>query len=183
MAGSTGNTTRASKAKVRTGCITCNCISTGRVCDGYTSAPKPAASLSETRRLAAGEARAQEFFNIKSVPEMLGFFVRPFWDAVLQFGLTEPLIKHAITALATAHEVYSTPLLLATHRSDGMKFAIQSYNRAIAARRKRASDADSMPLMALASIIFVYSTKRQPFNLKGWNSFPEAAYSSNLFET
>ncbi|KAH6988856.1 hypothetical protein BKA56DRAFT_668063 [Ilyonectria sp. MPI-CAGE-AT-0026] len=169
MAEDTVKPTRTSKSKVRTGCITCKirrikcdeskpacirCTSTGRKCDGYVSARTPAAGPRSPAKLACTEARAQEFFYHKTVPELSGFFGRPFWNTVLQFSLTEPSIRHASVALATLHEVHSTPLSLTTTNRDSLKFAIQSYNRAISTLRKRASDPASTPLVALASIIF-----------------------------
>ncbi|KAM5378097.1 hypothetical protein ACJZ2D_004555 [Fusarium nematophilum] len=93
----------------------------------------------------------------KTVPQLSGFFGRPFWNTVLQFSLTEPAIRHATIALATLHEEHtqhSIPIAAATQLRDGIKFAIQSYNRSINTVLKRASDPTSMPVVTLASIVF-----------------------------
>ncbi|KAH6883833.1 hypothetical protein B0T10DRAFT_136667 [Thelonectria olida] len=163
---------RTSKPKVRTGCITCKvrrvkcdelrpacdrCTSTGRKCDGYVSASTPVAGPGRPvrlSRLASREARAQEFFYHETVPQLSGFFGRPFWNTVLQFSLTESSIRHASVALATLHEEHSTPASLITKQKDSLKFAMQSYNRAISTILRTASDPTSMPLVVVASIVF-----------------------------
>ncbi|KAI3585599.1 hypothetical protein IWW34DRAFT_289846 [Fusarium oxysporum f. sp. albedinis] len=167
----TTKSTRNGKPKVRTGCITCKirrvkcdelwpachrCTSTGRKCDGYVSAPTPVGLTAPPRfgRLTSKEARAQEFFYHETVPQLSGFFGRPFWDTVLQFSLTEASMRNASVALATLHEQHSTNMSLTTTEKDRLKFAIQSYNRAINMILKNASDPTSIPLVAVASIVF-----------------------------
>jgi len=104
---------RASKPKVRTGCITCKirrikcdetqpacsrCTSTGRRCDGYRILPRKqrsdrskavvSAPPTPERRLdvvpgTADELRAQEFFFATSSPQLASYFDASFWTQLV----------------------------------------------------------------------------------------------------
>lgn len=104
---------RASKPKVRTGCITCKirrikcdetqpacnrCTSTGRRCDGYLILPRKqrsdcskavvSASTTPERCLevvpgTADELRAQEFFFANSSPQLASYFDAAFWTQLV----------------------------------------------------------------------------------------------------
>ncbi|KAF4948577.1 hypothetical protein FSARC_13697 [Fusarium sarcochroum] len=131
------------------------CTSTGRKCDGYASTSTAVAGPVAPPRLgglALKEARAQEFFYHETVPQVSGFFGRPFWNIVLQFSLTEASIRHASVALAALHEEHST--ISQTSQKDSLKIAFQSYNRAINTILKLASDPASIPLVIISSIVF-----------------------------
>lgn len=124
---------RASKPKVRTGCLTCKirrvkcdetkpncdrCTSTGRKCDGYnipprkkrrclsareTSIPAPEKCL-EVVSGTQDELRALEFFHERTAPGLSGYFDADFWTRlVFQMSSAEPCLRHAMVAVGTLH--------------------------------------------------------------------------------
>ncbi|KAJ5105414.1 hypothetical protein NUU61_002761 [Penicillium alfredii] len=170
--------TRASRPKVRTGCLTCKarkikcdegkpactrCINAGRVCDGYSPLkssvvmPKPVTPV--TAPTSPMEPRVLEFFFQKSAPQLAGFLEGGFFQGtVLQLSLAEPAIRQAIAAIGALHEQGPFGLQSA---SSGMnrwplELPIQLYNRAIRSIiDKAASDPNhSTPVIATASILF-----------------------------
>lgn len=96
------------------------CSSTGRRCDGYTTTPD--ARPSEKQQLVrvkptpgrgptfgsqynALEKRTFDFFRSKTARCMSGYFQDPVWERLaLQASYTEPVIRHAINAVAALHE-------------------------------------------------------------------------------
>ncbi|KAL2848435.1 hypothetical protein BJY01DRAFT_246447 [Aspergillus pseudoustus] len=159
---------RASKPKVRTGCITCKirrvkcdegkpacsrCFDTGRKCDGYAS---PASALGEPRGLqpvapatSATESRALDFFFHTTSPQLAGFLDTDFWKrSVLQFSLAQPAIRQGLAALGSLHEYEQG---WATNNA----VAEQLYSRAIRSTVDKAAAGDmSVPIVVMASIIF-----------------------------
>ena len=96
------------------------CSSTGRRCDGYTTTPDarpsekqqlvrvkptPAKGLTFGIEYNALEKRTFDFFRSKTAPCMSGYFQDPVWERLaLQASYTEPVIRHAINAVAALHE-------------------------------------------------------------------------------
>ncbi|KAL2803124.1 hypothetical protein BJX63DRAFT_412961 [Aspergillus granulosus] len=159
---------RASKPKVRTGCITCKirrvkcdetkpscfrCVSTGRRCDGY-AAPEPQAGGPHALRpvtsfVSTTESRALDFFFHTTSPQLAGFLDADFWKrSVLQLSLAEPAIREGLAALGSLHEYEDG------QRTDGA-VAEQLYSRAIRSTAEKAAAGDmSVPIVVMASIIF-----------------------------
>ncbi|KAK5114894.1 hypothetical protein LTR62_002053 [Meristemomyces frigidus] len=126
---------RASKPKVRTGCTTCKirkvkcdetkpscdrCTTTGRKCDGYSTAPRKNArrspnqadldndgfqsalerSLETSRTSTPQELLALEFFYTRTAPSLASYFDASFWtQLVQQISRVEPAIMHAMVAV------------------------------------------------------------------------------------
>ena len=127
---------RASKPKVRSGCITCKirrvkcdeakpacgkCVATGRKCDGYGSKTGehhqmidaimvPSLSSLQVRQPGNGlEMRAVEHFRLQTAPALSFFHNSSFWShIVLQTGFYEPAVLHAAAAVSLFHEQYQT---------------------------------------------------------------------------
>ncbi|KAK5134157.1 hypothetical protein LTR08_006932 [Meristemomyces frigidus] len=125
---------RASKPKVRTGCLTCKirrikcdeikpccsrCTSTGRKCDGYSIPPrkgKSNANLADVAVIApercpevvpgtAEELRALNFFHARTAPGLSSYFDADFWLRLcFRMSKSEPAIRHAMVAVGTLHE-------------------------------------------------------------------------------
>ncbi|KAL3457038.1 hypothetical protein BJX64DRAFT_29160 [Aspergillus heterothallicus] len=164
----TSRRTRASKPKVRTGCITCKirrvkcdetkpacsrCINTGRKCDGYAS-PSEAMQVPRGLQLvapsaSAAESRALDFFFHSTSPKMAGFLDADFWKrSVLQLSLSEPAIRQGLAALGSLDE-------FAGGRTPDSALAQELYSRAIRSIVDKASTGDmSVPIVVMASIIF-----------------------------
>ncbi|KAK0289354.1 hypothetical protein LTR35_002551 [Friedmanniomyces endolithicus] len=120
---------RASRPKVRTGCVTCKirrvkskvkpecdrCTSTGRKCDGYYIPPRknarkdPDAMIDlpiaperclEVVRGTSGELRALEFFHARTAPNLSSYFDAGFWTRlVFQVAHVEPAIMQAMVTV------------------------------------------------------------------------------------
>ncbi len=119
---------RASKPKVRSGCVTCKirrikcdeakpecsrCISTGRKCDGYEIKPRKKRSdcltinkpLPVINDIGPAELRSLGFFHHKSAPSLSSYFDAEFWTRlVFQMSYVEPSVRHAMIALGALHE-------------------------------------------------------------------------------
>lgn len=95
------------------------CTSTGRKCDGYTTTSDtdsqekrivrvkqtPSKGLTFGIQYNALEKRTLDFFRSKTAPCMSGYFQDPVWERLaLQASHTEPVIRHAVNALAALHE-------------------------------------------------------------------------------
>ncbi|EIT75473.1 hypothetical protein AO1008_10879 [Aspergillus oryzae 100-8] len=168
---------RASKPKVRTGCITCKirkvkcdegkpacarCVSTGRKCDGYasqtTSSNISQPLLTAVTAKSSTESRALEFFFHKSSSQLSGFFEGSFWKVtVLQLSLVEPAIRQAIAAIGSLHEHKGGCKLLPSFNTAGgdPHPAIQLYTRALRSTiEKSAADTGAIPVVVVASILF-----------------------------
>ncbi|KAE8374551.1 hypothetical protein BDV26DRAFT_284222 [Aspergillus bertholletiae] len=153
---------RASKPKVRTGCVTCKCTSTGRKCDGYASPTAPsqisAPLLAVTTAKSSNESRALEFFFHKSSSQLAGFFEGSFWKVtVLQLGLVEPSIRQAMAAIGSLHEHKGGCKLLPSFNAAGgdPDPAILLYTRALRSTiEKSAADPSAIPVVVVASILF-----------------------------
>ncbi|KAJ5675793.1 hypothetical protein N7462_008690 [Penicillium macrosclerotiorum] len=152
---------RAFKPKVRTGCITCKCVRSGRQCEGY-ELPKSLVIL--PRALAPAptvesplETRALELFFHKTAPQLAGYFEGPlFQGSVVQISLVEPAIRHAIAAVAMLHEEISASPATREGKSQASKLPIQLYNRSIRGIiDKVQAGPTAMPLIAMANILFI----------------------------
>ncbi|KAL3482765.1 hypothetical protein BJX62DRAFT_100761 [Aspergillus germanicus] len=165
---STARRPRASKPKVRTGCITCKirrvkcdegkpscsrCLSTGRKCDGYAPPePGPGAPLAlrpVAPSASAAESRALDFFFHTTSPQLAGFLDADFWKrSVLQLSLAEPAIRQGLAALGSLHEYDG-------EQTSDCGVAEQLYNQAIRSTVQKATAGDlSVPIVVMASIIF-----------------------------
>ncbi|RFU25489.1 hypothetical protein B7463_g10846, partial [Scytalidium lignicola] len=134
------------------------CIRIGLTCGGYPSLRSSGtgtgvsrSSLEPNSELQAPEwqlaqlpgspkeRRAIEFFYHCTVPQLSGLFSHSFWGRfVLQLGIRDPAIRHAMIAVSTIHEAteetdvtapYSTNSIAI--RDEKAKFAFMSYNKAI----------------------------------------------------
>ncbi|KAL2786953.1 hypothetical protein BJX66DRAFT_19476 [Aspergillus keveii] len=168
---STARRSRASKPKVRTGCITCKmrrvkcdegkpscsrCLSTGRKCDGYAiqePGPRPGGGPLALHPVApsvpATESRALDFFFHTTSPQLAGFLDADFWKrTVLQLSLAEPAIRQGLAALGSLHEYEGG-------QTSDSGVAEQLYNQAIRSTVQKATAGDmSVPIVVMASIIF-----------------------------
>ncbi|OBT67997.1 hypothetical protein VE03_01523 [Pseudogymnoascus sp. 23342-1-I1] len=143
---------RASKPKVKTGCITCKirrvkcdeskphcrrCLSTGRTCDGYSpprdhshSIPLPSALT--TLPGTPSERHSFHFFHTHTSPQLRGLFASPFWSQhVLQASLREEAIWHAAVALGALHGGFSMSGMGGGVGGAGEEFAVRQYIKAI----------------------------------------------------
>ncbi|EYE90902.1 Zn(II)2Cys6 transcription factor [Aspergillus ruber CBS 135680] len=171
---------RASKPKVRTGCLTCKarrikcdegkpeckrCKIGGRKCDGFLPAQEEMLAIVPKQLIGVptvtlpGESRALEFFFHKSAPLLAGFFESAFWNgSVLQLSLVEPAIRQAIAAIGSVHEEQGLKRLQGgsgSSSSTGFVTAVQLYNRAIRLVIARAEvDPNAIPAVTMASILF-----------------------------
>lgn len=169
---------RASKPKVRTGCLTCKarrikcdegkpeckrCKIGGRKCDGYLPAQEGMLAIVPKQLIGVpavtlpGESRALEFFFHRSAPLLAGFFEGAFWNgSVLQLSLAEPAIRQAIAAIGSVHEEQGLKRLEDSNVSSaGPQTAVQLYNRAIRLVIARANvDPNAIPAVTMASILF-----------------------------
>ena len=132
------------------------CTRTGRNCDGYILQLRPLNVLIEpsptTSTTSSAEQRALEFFYHNTSPHLINYFNRSFWKgSVLQFSLTEPLIRHAIAAVGALHEGLRT-----ANHDEAMSIALGLYNQAIhlAVRRPSTDASGSLPVLIIASIVF-----------------------------
>ncbi|KAJ5168817.1 uncharacterized protein N7482_004411 [Penicillium canariense] len=149
---------RASKPKVRTGCTTCKCTRTGRICDGYGT-PKstalfralaPAPAIDDTR-----EPHALEFFFVKTAPQLAGYFGGAFFQgSVLQLSLAEPAIRQAIAAIGILHESTATGKW-ASKGNSPPNVHIQLYNRSIRTIiNKVVAGPNASPVIATTNVLF-----------------------------
>ncbi|KAK4123060.1 hypothetical protein N657DRAFT_574109 [Parathielavia appendiculata] len=165
--------TRASKPKVRTGCITCKirrvkcdeakprchrCTSTGRQCDGYlaavSSVPPSVRAIGGQRQghePSQQENRALGFFFRQTAPGLSGFFGQAFWrGCVLHLSISEPAVRYALTSLGTMHEA-----LCRDGVCDPTTFALHSYNKSIRSlAHKGAAGPETAITYLICSIIF-----------------------------
>ncbi|KAL4863007.1 hypothetical protein BDV12DRAFT_34191 [Aspergillus spectabilis] len=166
---------RASKPKVRTGCITCKirrvkcdegkpachrCVSTGRKCDGYVQQKQPALGAPRelrqcTTTITCQESRALEFFFNTTSNTFAGFLEGAFWKrSVLQFSLAEPCIREALAALGTLHE-HEGSRAAPDCLTPEFKVAEQWYSRAIRSTVDKAATGETaIPIVVTASILF-----------------------------
>ncbi|KAF2867370.1 hypothetical protein BDV95DRAFT_582020 [Massariosphaeria phaeospora] len=151
------------RPKTKTGCITCRirrvkcdevkpycqrCTSTGRKCDGYTTAApsthtyqmvysrsplsfaKTGLDLNTTE-----EQEAFHFFKQHSASELSGFFDAVFWQSeILQASHSCPSIRYAVIALAALHRKFIVgrmPVVAEDTSDKQLRFALLQSNRAI----------------------------------------------------
>ncbi|KAL4743933.1 hypothetical protein BDV11DRAFT_201381 [Aspergillus similis] len=166
-----GSRSRASRPKVRTGCITCkirkvkcdegkpSCQRTGRKCDGYARRPSttseglPQELTVATTAISAAETQALEFFFCTTSSCLAGFLDGAFWKrSVLQLSLSEPSIRLAIAALGSMHESEASAH---TRSASANQAAIQLYGRAIRSTIDKASTGSlATSVIVMASILF-----------------------------
>ena len=82
------------------------CSSTGRICDGYSSAVKISCSIQPGPRRSKKENRYFELFQHNTILGLMGFDHRStFWSyMVLQFSQSSPAVLHAALALSALQE-------------------------------------------------------------------------------
>ncbi|KFA51612.1 hypothetical protein S40293_03954 [Stachybotrys chartarum IBT 40293] len=148
-----GKRKRAYRPKTTSGCSTCKvrrvkcdetqpsclrCSSTGRTCDGYSSAQSSNSNRSREATLAivqtlshdaescAQSRRSLAFFAQQTCQQLAGFFGSLFWERlVLQAAHREPALRYALVAIGALHEQI-------TLESDHPKtFALKQYSLAI----------------------------------------------------
>ncbi|KAI9711512.1 MAG: hypothetical protein M1820_002075 [Bogoriella megaspora] len=171
---------RVGHKKVRTGCVTCKCIDTGRKCEGYLPPQKrrhfgidrdetPPSEASEKEPLlvsrqlnsplgSPAQKRYLEFYQISMASKMSGYFDSGFWNRlILQLSHTEPCINHAITALSSMHEQFEASSRSSPpYSAKGDELTLQSYNAAIKSLSvKLNSDAQSVTVPLVACLLFV----------------------------
>ncbi|KAL5000109.1 hypothetical protein BDV10DRAFT_193141 [Aspergillus recurvatus] len=169
-----GSRFRASRPKIRTGCITCKirrvkcdegkpschrCLSTERKCDGYArrsstiSEGLPQKLAVSTAAISAAETRALEFFFCTTSSCLAGFLDGAFWKrSVLQLSLSEPSIRLALAALGSMHESEASATAGNVSASQA---AIQMYAQAIGSTIDKASTGSlATSVVVMASILF-----------------------------
>ena len=114
----------------------CNrCIRSGRRCDGYV--PRRVVHVTFDVPGSHEERRSYHFFRMKSVTEMVGVQDAAFWhDFLLQFGHSEPAVKHALVAIASLHEsLEASNYDIPTQQNDAARklrtYSLNYYNKAI----------------------------------------------------
>lgn len=162
------------------------CSSTGRKCDGYTNPPKPTtptlappvtstelqlsttllSSLSLYPSTNAREQRSVHFFIHNTAPQLSGFYGEDFWDRlVLQTVHCEPVIYHAIIALGSMHERFTTNADVITSSSEARSqlevqyakdsFALSHYGVAIRSLvAQRGEQRPAMDVCLMACLLF-----------------------------
>ncbi|SPQ22643.1 43faf71b-e4b5-40d8-ae3f-200c48d3c729 [Thermothielavioides terrestris] len=157
------NANHKARARVKTGCQTCRnrkvkcdegrpaclrCVRTHRTCGGYGvwgggSPLHPARpSLAERLQVAGPVATASrdectllEWFRFRAATKLRGPFGSPFWDAlVMQAGVSEPAVFHAVVALCSVHKggsqgTQSTKLTSSLDQRE--RFTLLHYSKAI----------------------------------------------------
>ncbi|KAJ5755665.1 hypothetical protein N7533_005208 [Penicillium manginii] len=152
---------RAAKPKVRTGCITCKCSRTKRVCGGYRSVPlKPPIPrlLAVAPGVDSTTQHALEVFFLCTAPALAGYFEHAFFQgSVLQFSLGEPAILQAIAALGSLHEQAAASDIQDLHRKPLLpELPLKLYNRAIRVMvEKITADHNNLPFIAMVNILFI----------------------------
>ncbi|GAE00137.1 conserved hypothetical protein [Paecilomyces variotii No. 5] len=161
------------------------CVSTGRVCDGYGIWGGGDSYGSRQRCLArasqhggvmvlslAGHSRTTdeaqhfEWFQLRTVTKMPGFFALPFWNTLLfQTCQTEPAIWHAIITLSAVHrqEFLHLDIQHDCARNaidDQEQFMLRHYTKAIGHLRshppdKNKNNRSSIHIALIACVVFV----------------------------
>ncbi|RAL16152.1 Zn(II)2Cys6 transcription factor domain-containing protein, partial [Aspergillus homomorphus CBS 101889] len=154
-----------------------NCTTTGRSCEGYDPAPLPRSTTSQRRQAiafhlppivttknpyltTADERRCFEFFQSRTIPDILGAFDSPLWhQLVLQMARLDPAVCHAAMALAAAHqESQATGMGLrpAKQQSPWNLFASDQAARSFALLRRRNPRDPMVPqVVLLCCVLFV----------------------------
>lgn len=171
-----GNTVRRVKCdEAKPACL--RCTSTGRKCDGYSyeldKSPAPGSTGDIVVRTSVKsdlvvnpfgterERRSWDFFCIKSVSHLSGFYGSEFWGRlVLQAAHHDQGIRHALIALSSVHERYERQheFPCFSFEDDGsVQFALKQYNLAIQRLISPSSkDQQTLPDVHLVScIIFI----------------------------
>ncbi|KAJ9309167.1 transcriptional regulator family: Fungal Specific TF [Paecilomyces variotii] len=157
------------------------CVSTGRVCDGYgiwgggDSYGNRQRSLASqhggvmllslaSRSRTADEVQHFEWFQLRTVTKMPGFFALPFWNTLLfQAGQTEPAIWHAIMTLSAVHRREFLHLdnqdeCARDAIDDQEQFMLRHYTKAIGHLRSHTPDksnGSSVRIALIACVVFV----------------------------
>ncbi|KAH8878744.1 hypothetical protein GQ53DRAFT_850045 [Thozetella sp. PMI_491] len=110
------------------------------------------ASPNSGRSASRAQLRALQFYIEKTVGQLTTFFPDELWDTiVLQLSHTEPCIQHALSALASYHELFTN----ATGRLGwDPPFGIQQYNAAIKLLRASAGSSAAMDVNLVSVPIF-----------------------------
>ena len=81
------------------------------------------------------ERRSFTFFKVQTIPEISGYFPSDFWERLVPLAAYhEPVLKHAVIALASLHERFQKDdqsILRSNDDLAGGGFALQQYNKAI----------------------------------------------------
>ncbi|OHF04264.1 C6 zinc finger protein [Colletotrichum orchidophilum] len=126
---------RLGVAKVKTGCITCKCASTGRRCDGYVTPPTGTYSWAQllrvhpppTQAASDAELRALSFFRKVVAPVLSGPLDSYFWThLVSQVSYQELAARHAALAISSLYEKVEED-----RHGEKNPFAVAHYNEAI----------------------------------------------------
>ncbi|CAI7569616.1 unnamed protein product [Penicillium pancosmium] len=170
---------RASKPKVRSGCLTCKarhvkcdeekpvcarCLLGGRTCAYGTPKSSSAVIVPLPRTLAPSPevdsttAKALELFFLRTAPQLAGNFQQTFFQgSVLHLSLAEPTIRQAIAALGSLHEQATADKLQPLHPNaltPGLPNKL--YNKAIRYLiEKLTTDPDNIQLVAIVNILFI----------------------------
>jgi hypothetical protein len=99
------------------------------------------------------EHRYLDFFRSQTGPSLSGFFDSTFWNRILpQVAESEPVIMHAMVAVASIHEQVEaeeyTP-------SQDDRFALEQYNKAIQQLTKRLAESKSEELTLMTCLLFI----------------------------
>lgn len=148
------------------------CTSTGRTCDGYASASDVLSKPSDRDpiSLALGlnvavdalEKRMFDFFRLRTTPCMSGYFNDHLWERLIfQVCQTEPVVRHAVTALGALHEERS---LRRSALRDGVDvslvqtdFPVKQYGKALGGLQKLLTREDvPMNVVLLCSLLCVH---------------------------
>ena len=111
------------------------CIRSGRRCDGYV--PRKVLQVNFDVPGSYEERRSYHFFRMKSVTEVVGVQDAAFWnDFLLQFGHSEPAVKHVLVAIASLHEsLEASSYETSPRQNDAARqlqtYSLKHYNKAI----------------------------------------------------
>jgi Fungal Zn(2)-Cys(6) binuclear cluster domain len=119
------------------------CVKGGRKCEGYAEPPNRSSdqlriinyvapnsrSVSPYPQADSREIRALQYFKTRTAPELAGVFSSDIWDRfMLRLAHHQSAVHHALVALGTVHEDFTTSALAHSNFSE---FANQEYGKAI----------------------------------------------------
>lgn len=152
------------------------CQSTGRTCDGYSTAKipryqvttqKPTSTFVLPRTIfpkcpgSYQERRCFSYFHNRTATMLAGYFDSKFWEQlILQISVAEPAIRHGIVALGSLHEARSdiNETDIEHNLPDAaLHFSLQQYNKSIAYLNNHMSveSGQSVEVVLMCCMLFI----------------------------
>ncbi|PWY91791.1 hypothetical protein BO94DRAFT_583723 [Aspergillus sclerotioniger CBS 115572] len=149
-----------------------NCISTGRICEGYdmhrlppTKKVAPKATWDVMPGIVNGfywtmtsdEQRCYSYYRFSVVPALIGSFSSPLWEnLVFQMSYAEPAVYHAVIGLSAVQRESPNSKPSAA-KGSWNKFALEQLGRSFSLLRRRSTSQDpQLPTVTLiCCLLFV----------------------------